>query len=194
MPSAAPLLSVTSPESSEGRGATDSEPPSRLCVDVVQEAGDWPPQAAVVEAVTQAADALAATYELERDQFEACVALSSDEHVARLNKTYRGKPAPTNVLSFPASGSRPDANFLGDVVLAGETVAREAEALGLPFKHHLQHLIVHGLLHLLGFDHECDEDAQVMEAIEVRTLARLGIPNPYETSASVRKTQRAKTP
>lgn len=194
MPSAAPSPIVTSPESSEGRGATDSEPPSRLCVDVVQEAGDWGSQESVVDAVTQAAEALAATYELERDQLEACVALSCDEHVARLNKTYRGKPAPTNVLSFPASGSRPEANFLGDVILAGETVAREAAALGLPFKHHLQHLVVHGLLHLLGFDHERDEDAKVMEAIEVRTLAHLGIPNPYETTASTRKTGRAKTP
>ena len=194
MPSAAPSPNVTSPESIEGCGATDSEPPSRLCVDVVHEAGDWGSQDSVVEAVTQAAEALAATYELERDQLEACVALSSDEHVARLNKTYRGKLASTNVLSFPVSGSRPEANFLGDVILAGETVVREAEALDLPFKHHLQHLVVHGLLHLLGFDHECDEDAQVMEAIEIRTLARLGIANPYETSASARKTERAKTP
>lgn len=194
MPSAVPSPNVTSPESSEGRGTTDSEPPSRLCVDVVQEASNWGSQEPVVEAVTQAAEALAATFELERDQLEACVALSCDEDVARLNKTYRGKPAPTNVLSFPASGSRPNANFLGDVVLAGETVAREAVALGLPFKHHLQHLVVHGLLHLLGFDHERDEDAQAMETIEIRTLERLGIPNPYETSASACKTERTKSP
>ena len=174
MPSAAPSPNVTRPESIDGCGATDSEPPSRLCVDVVHEAGDWGSQQSVVEAVTQATEALAATYEL--------------------NHRYRGQDKPTNVLSFPASGSRPEANFLGDVILAGETVVREAEALDLPFKHHLQHLVVHGLLHLLGFDHECDEDAQVMEAIEIRTLARLGIANPYETSASARKTQRAKTP
>ena len=184
MPSPAPAPSVTSPESSEGRGTTDSEPPIRLRVDVVHEAGDWGSRESVVEAVTQAAEAVGATPELQVDQLEACVALSSDEHVARLNETYRGKSVPTNVLSFPASGTGPEANFLGDVVLAGETVAREAEALGLPFKNHLQHLVVHGLLHLLGFDHENDEDAQAMETIEARILARLGIPNPYDMSAA----------
>ena len=194
MPSAAPTPNVTSPECNEGQGATDSEPPSRLRIDVVQEAGDWSFRAGIVEAVNQAADALAATHEVERNTFEACVALSCDEHVARLNKTYRGKSASTNVLSFPASSSRPEANFLGDIVLAEETVAREAEALGLPFKHHLQHLVVHGLLHLLGFNHECDEDAQAMETVEIRTLERLGIPNPYEASASARKIEHTKAP
>ncbi|MGI9403425.1 MAG: rRNA maturation RNase YbeY [Hyphomicrobium sp.] len=147
-----------------------------------------------MKAVTAVAEAVAAAPELEFDQLEACVALSCDEHVARLNKTYRGKRAPTNVLSFPASGLRPETNFLGDIVLAGETLAREAEALGVPFNHHLQHLVVHGLLHLLGFDHESDKDAQVMEAIEAGILARLGIPNPYETPASPHQTECAKTP
>ncbi len=194
MPSATPSPNVTSPECNEGHGATDPEPPSRLRIDVVQEAGDWSIRAGIVEAVNQAADALAATHEVELKTFEACVALSCDEHVARLNKTYRGKSASTNVLAFPASGSLPEANFLGDVVLAEETVAREAEALGLPFRHHLQHLIVHGLLHLLGFDHECDDDAQAMETVEIRTLERLGIANPYETSASARRIEHTKAP
>lgn len=194
MPSATPSPNVTSPECNEGHGATDPEPPSRLRIDVVQEAGDWSIRAGIVEAVNQAADALVATHEVELKTFEACVALSCDEHVARLNKTYRGKSTSTNVLSFPASGSRPEANFLGDVVLAEETVAREAEALGLPFRHHLQHLIVHGLLHLLGFDHECDDDAQAMETVEIRTLERLGIANPYETSASARRIEHTKAP
>ncbi len=193
MPSAASSPNVTSPESSEGRSATDTEPPSRLCVDVVQESGNWQPEAGVVEAVSEAATALAATYQFERDQLKVCVALSCDEHVARLNEIYCGNAAPTNVLSFPASGSYPEVDFLGDVILAEETVTREASALGLPFKHHLQHLVVHGLLHLLGFDHECEEAAGAMEAIEIRTLAHLGIPNPYETSASACKTERAKT-
>jgi len=194
MPSAAPSPSVASPESSEGRGASESEPAIRLRIDVVYEAGDWRSQDSAVEAVNQAADAVAATPELESDQLEACVALSSDAHVARLNETYRGKLAPTNVLSFPASGSGREANFIGDVVLAGETLAREAEALGIPFKNHLQHLVVHGLLHLLGFNHESEEDAQVMEAIEACILVRLGIPNPYETSAFPHETECAKTP
>ena len=193
MPSAAPAPSVASPETNEGRGATDSEPAIRLRIDVVYEGGDWGSQDSAVEAVNQAADALAATPELKLDQLEACVALSSDAHVSRLNETYRGKLAPTNVLSFPASGAGREANFIGDVIVAGETVAREAEALGMPFKNHLQHLVVHGLLHLLGFNHESDKDAQIMEAIEVCVLARLGIPNPYETSALPHKTECTKT-
>ncbi len=113
---------------------------------------------------------------------EACVALSSDAEVARLNATYRGKQAATNVLSFPA-GPAPagggDVRLLGDLVLAAETVTREAAELGLPLEHHLQHLVVHGLLHLLGYDHEMDEEAETMEALEVRILARLGIDDPY---------------
>ena len=189
MPSAVPAPSVASPETNEGRGATDSEPAIRLRIDVVYKGGDWGSQDSVVEAVNQAADALAATPEFKLDQLEACVALSSDAHVSRLNETYRGKPAPTNVLSFPASGAGREANFIGDVIVAGETVAREAEAIGIPFKNHLQHLVVHGLLHLLGFNHESDEDAQIMEAIEVCVLARLGIPNPYKTPALPHKTE-----
>jgi len=194
MPSAAPAPSVASPETNEGRGTSDSEPAIRLRIDVVYDAGDWGSQDSAVEAVNQAASALAAASELKLDQLEACVALSSDAHVARLNETYRGKLAPTNVLSFPASGEGREANFIGDVILAGETVAREAQALGIPFKNHLQHLVVHGLLHLLGFNHESDEDAQVMEAIEVCILVRLGIPNPYETSPLPHETDCAKTP
>ena len=192
MPSAAPSPTVASPDSSEGRGASDSEPPICLRVDVVHEAGDWGSYEASVEAVTEVAEAVIAAPQLEIDRLEACVVLSCDEHSAHLNKTYRGKPAPTNVLSFPASRTHREVNFLGDVVLAQETVAREAKELGLPFKNHLQHLIVHGLLHLLGFDHDNEEDAQTMEAIEISILARLGISNPYELSTSIHETERVK--
>jgi len=181
MPANVQAPSVTSPEASDTRASADAEPPIGLCVDVVHEAGDWDSLDAATEAITAAAAALAS--ELGIAKSEACVALSSDAKVAQLNADYRGKPTPTNVLSFPASGKAAaggrQMRMLGDLVLGAETVAREAAELGLPPAHHLQHLTVHGLLHLLGYDHETDEEAQVMEALEVRILERLGIANPY---------------
>lgn len=181
MPSVVPARSVSSPEASDGRASGDAEPPIGLAIDIVHEAGDWDPLERVREAVNRAAAALASELLLSRS--EACVALSSDAQVAQLNATYRGKTGPTNVLSFPvgarANGDDAQTHFLGDLILAGETVKREAADLGLPFQHHVQHLIVHGLLHLLGYDHETDADAHAMEALEVRILARLGIANPY---------------
>ncbi len=102
----------------------------------------------------------------------------------RLNRTWRGKDKPTNVLSFPAADgeARPkDApRLLGDVVLAGGVVAAEAEAQGKRLSAHLAHLVVHGVLHLLGHDHERDRDAKRMEALEIRILRTLGVANPYE--------------
>lgn len=182
MPPVVPATCVTSPDGRDGLAPADAEPPIGLRVDVVHEAGDWGAIERVTEAVRSAAAAVATALGVSTS--EACIALSSDEQVAQLNAAYRGKPAPTNVLSFPAGGkaARPAApiQFLGDLVLAAETVSREAEALGLPLEHHLQHLVVHGLLHLLGYDHETDEDARTMEALEVGILARLGIANPYE--------------
>jgi probable rRNA maturation factor len=113
----------------------------------------------------------------------AAVALTSDDVVRRLNKTYRGKDAPTNVLSFPTpillEPHLDGVRLLGDVVLALETVQREAAEQGIPPLFHLQHLVVHGVLHLLGYDHETEADALVMESLETKILARVGIPDPY---------------
>ena len=106
------------------------------------------------------------------------IALSSDAEVARLNAAYRNKPKATNVLSFPAGRGAPK-GFLGDVILAAGTVAREAREQDTPLGHHVQHLIVHGLLHLLGYDHEAADDAERMEALEIAILDDLGIANPY---------------
>ncbi len=100
--------------------------------------------------------------------------LTSDAEIRALN-------APTNVLSFPApETARP---HLGDIVLAFETCAREADAQGKPLANHLAHLTAHGVLHLLGYDHETDADAAVMEDEERRILARLGVPDPYADPA-----------
>ncbi len=109
--------------------------------------------------------------------------LSEDATVRALNRQWRGQDKPTNVLSFAAGAETapPGAPcLLGDVVLAYETVAAEAKAQGKPMAHHLCHLVVHGVLHLLGFDHERAAEAERMEALETVILAGLGIADPYE--------------
>lgn len=113
---------------------------------------------------------------------EVCCVFSNDERIAALNEKFRHKAGPTNVLSFPAPPAIPgqDADeTLGDVVLAFETIESESESQQKPFTDHLSHLIVHGLLHLLGYDHETDADAEAMESIEVEILRAMGITNPY---------------
>ncbi|MBM3546713.1 MAG: rRNA maturation RNase YbeY [Alphaproteobacteria bacterium] len=107
---------------------------------------------------------------------QVSLALADDAAVRVLNRDYRGKDKPTNVLSFE-SGERP---FLGDVVLALETVLSEAKDQGKRPADHLTHLVVHGVLHLLGHDHETTRDAKRMERMEVEVLAGLGVPDPYE--------------
>lgn len=117
------------------------------------------------------------------------VVLSDDDRVAELNKTYRGKDEPTNVLSFAAREAplqAPEAEAvenLGDVVVAMETCYREAEAQGTALRDHLCHLIVHGVLHLLGYDHQDDTEAEDMERLETDVLRGLGIADPYADAA-----------
>jgi len=118
------------------------------------------------------------------------VALIDDRAMRKLNRTYRGKDKPTNVLSFPAgestdaapSGRRPASLPLGDVAIALGTVEREARAQGKSVSDHLAHLMVHAVLHLLGYDHESDPDAERMELLERKALATLGIDDPYRTA------------
>jgi probable rRNA maturation factor len=110
------------------------------------------------------------------------VRLSGDRAVRRLNHMFRGIDRPTNVLSFPADASpvpRGAPVLLGDVVVAYRTVAREAAAQGKPFADHLMHLVVHGVLHLLGYDHDRSAAARRMETLEIRILASFGIADPY---------------
>ena len=118
--------------------------------------------------------------ELQRDA-EVCVNLVGDVDMRALNAHWRGRDAPTNVLSFPAAEPSHvrEAKLLGDVLIAFETVNREAEDEGKTLADHFSHLVVHGFLHLIGFDHVDDARAAEMEALEIRVLARLGVADPY---------------
>lgn len=124
--------------------------------------------------------------------FEISVLACDDARIAALNANFRGKPQPTNVLSWPSEeraatcdGDHPDLPMpgmdpeLGDIALAYETCAREAETAGKPLQDHVTHLIVHAVLHLLGYDHVRDKDATLMERTEVEILGKLGLDNPY---------------
>ena len=105
------------------------------------------------------------------------ILLTDDATVQALNRQFRAKDSPTNVLSFPAPPNPED--HLGDVALAYGVCAREAADQGKPLGHHLQHLTVHGVLHLLGYDHIGDDEAEAMEGLERAVLAGLGVPDPY---------------
>jgi probable rRNA maturation factor len=119
---------------------------------------------------------------------EVSVLLTNNLHSQELNYAYRGENKPTNVLSFPAFSkeelekltSLQSSLILGDIVLALEKVLDEAGEQGKPFLHHITHLVVHGTLHLLGYDHEKDEEAESMENLEINVLDNLGISNPYQ--------------
>ena len=123
-------------------------------------------------------------YELPVEQAEISVLLTDDSAVQELNKTYRGMDKPTNVLSFAALDDEDepivDPMLLGDIVVAFETTKREAEEQKISIKDHLFHLIVHGVLHLIGYDHIEDGDAAEMESLEIKILAQNGLENPYE--------------
>ena len=151
-----------------------------VSVEVLAPCGDWleacPDVAALAEAAAR--EALAD----RRGPLIVGIVLTDDGEQRALNRAYRGKDAPTNVLSFAMldAAAPPGAPvLLGDVVLAFETVAREAEEQRKPLADHLRHLVVHGVLHLLGLDHENEAEAAGMEAREAAILKRLGVPDPY---------------
>ena len=133
---------------------------------------------------------------------ELALVFVDDAASRTLNRDWRGKDKPTNVLAFAAqeakAGTRPPAAvtdgplLLGDVVLAYETIAGEAEAGGVPFGDHASHLIVHGILHLLGYDHQRPREARVMETLEAQALATIGIANPYEALPQEARMMRAR--
>ncbi len=143
----------------------------------------------------QAAQASLVALDLPHTGFTLAVLGCDDARIAILNAEFRGKPTPTNVLSWPtwdmaaeADGGQPDLaepgtaddpESLGDIAIAYDTCAREAAEAGKTMADHVTHLIVHGLLHCIGYDHIRDGDAALMEAVEVRILASLGISDPY---------------
>lgn len=111
---------------------------------------------------------------------ELSVNFTDDATIRALNSKWRGLDKPTNVLSFEAPGERATKPTLGDIVIAYETVEREAREQDTTFPAHLAYLIVHGVLHLIGYDHQTPEEADAMEAVEQRIAAALGLPDPYE--------------
>ncbi len=165
-------------------------------VELVIEEPAWTETLPEIEALADTAARLALEAAgLDPARWTLCLLACDDGRIAGLNRDFRARAAPTNVLSWPAfelvpehPGARPAAppqsaaglrQSLGDVAIALQTTRREAGASATPLKDHVIHLILHGCLHLLGFDHEAEADAETMEGIETRALARIGVADPY---------------
>ena len=162
-------------------------------VDLLIEDDRW--ETLDLEAISAKAAAVALQFAgVETDGYEICVMGCNDARIAELNAEFREKPAATNVLSWPAFELAPEGDgahpmlppspegpeeSLGDIAIAFETCAREAAEKGVSMQAHVTHLIIHGCLHLLGYDHETDKDATLMEDLEVKALASMGLDNPY---------------
>jgi probable rRNA maturation factor len=156
-----------------------------LDVEIVRHCDAWAgevPDAALKQA---ARAALAAARSLPQGTYQVTLVLTDDGEMRTLNRTWRDKDEATNVLSFPA-GDFGTQEFLGDVVLAHETTSKEAREQNIAFADHVSHLVVHGVLHLLGFDHLEDDAAERMEDVERTALATLGIGDPYAETHGTR--------
>jgi len=162
-----------------------------LKIDVLVESDLWQ-DAAKVKSIVRRAVAQAAAMQSTRGA-ELAIVLTDDSTIRLLNREWRSIDAATNVLSFPAKSAGGAPPLIGDIVLAYETIAREARTERKPFAHHLAHLAVHGYLHLLGYDHERNEDAEAMEQVERDVLRRLSIPDPYRRPAKTRRSETSKT-
>jgi probable rRNA maturation factor len=176
-----------------------------LAVDILVEAPAWLDALPAAERVAERAARAAFAAALPSDLASECaILLADDERLRELNRRFRGKDQPTNVLSFPAEShgddhaSRPavvarddQPQLWGDVAIAYGAAAAEAAAQGKSLADHLSHLVVHGVLHLIGHDHEAAEEAERMEALERRILWEIGIADPYELSADEKPGERA---
>jgi probable rRNA maturation factor len=158
--------------------------------DVLVESGLWRQPGKVKTLLRRAIGEAAAA--LSTGGVEIAIVLTDNSAIRLLNRRWRGIDAATNVLSFPIENPGGNQRFLGDIVLAEQTIAREANIERKPFAHHLAHLAVHGFLHLLGYDHENDRDAAAMERLERKILRRLAIPDPYRPIPSGRRAPRAR--
>ena len=145
----------------------------------------WQAEPGAEAAIHRAIEAAADMADADTADAELAIMLTDDGGIRTLNQNWRGIDKATNVLSFPAlqptAAARPDdaPRMLGDIAIAYQTTRREADEERKPFEHHLSHLAVHGFLHLVGHDHETDDEAEAMEDLEREILARLGIPDPY---------------
>lgn len=151
-------------------------------IDILTEDEKWSGLADREMLARRAVEALFEVLDRPAPDAELSIVFAGDDEVAQLNRSFRGKAGPTNVLSFPAAAGSGQEGWrvLGDIVLAGGVVAREAEEQGKPLASHATHLIVHGVLHLLGHDHDREDQALAMERLEAEVMARLGFPDPYE--------------
>jgi probable rRNA maturation factor len=161
-------------------------PPLALPISEVLVVADcWRAEPDAEAAIHRAVAAAAGMVDADIGDAELAVMLTDDAGIRTLNGNWRGIDTPTNVLSFPAlqpsgpTGPDDAPRMLGDIAIAYETARREADDEKKPFDHHLSHLAVHGFLHLIGYDHENDGDAETMENLETEILAQLGIPDPY---------------
>jgi probable rRNA maturation factor len=163
---------------------------AKLKIDVLVDSDLWQEPAKarslVRRAIAQAA-ALASTTTASTTGTELAIVLTDDSAIRQLNRLWRGIDTATNVLSFPSKRAADEPSHLGDIVLAYETIGREASAEGKPFAHHLAHLAVHGFLHLIGYDHDKDAEAETMEQAERKILRHLNIPDPYRHPGKVVK-------
>ncbi len=169
-----------------------SMPSSALPItEVMIVAGCWQTEPDAEAVIQRAINTAAAVVDTGIGEAELAVMLTDDAGIRTLNNNWRGQDKPTNVLSFPAlqppAGRECDdaPRMLGDIAIAYETVRREANDEGKPFDHHLSHLAIHGFLHLVGYDHEKDADAEAMESLEREILARISIPDPYADQESM---------
>ena len=148
-------------------------------IDIQKQSPLWNAQPLAEEIVRDAITAAAST--LSTTDSEVSIVLTDDSTMAVLNRDWRGIDGPTNVLSFPASGhgGNEGSRLLGDIVIAYETLVRECDDEHREFLHHLAHLAVHGFLHLLGYDHQTDAQAEEMEGLESKIMTRMNMPDPY---------------